>query len=468
MNFLSLSILIGVLFLSACDVSALTASPVLLTPTAPPRATLSPVPQPPYRETVYYVATNGNNAHTGTLTQPWLTIQKCLDQVQPGDTCEILEGTYAEALILKFSGMPAARITLKNHNGQVVTVNSGSAKTIVTGGRVDYYTIDGLNLIASFVPENQSDASINLGKNVPFSRTDKTAGNHGFVLRNCYIEGAIYFHGHSNLVENCEFNGKNLYKNALMDNYASSYDNVYRNNTLYDYTVRGIWSKEATHNILIEGNTIHDVQHGIDCDGAFVPVSNCKVINNQVYNIGASEWGSGIFLENCFYCVIQGNTIHDIHDGAGIYAINYGNGDSTNWYTFDKIEYRNQRVNIRVSNNLIYNYQTSAGVYVTSVNGLVIDQNTFYTLSAIPAIGLHTEQDAKGVSYAPKDETITNNIFFGKGVKWFSPTTGLFSSGNFEGDPWFLNHPVDFRLKTNSPACTAGVGGRYAGAFPCQ
>ncbi len=439
-----------------------------LPPTAASTMTFTPIPTQVQSGNIHYVAKNGNNTNPGTLAQPWLTIQKCLDQVQPGASCEILGGTYNEALVLKNSGTQAGRITLKNYNGQEVIVNSGSSKTIVTGGRIDYYTIDGLKLIASFTPANEADVSIELGINIPFSRTDKTMGNHGFVFRNCYIEGTIHFYGHNNLMENCELNGKNIYQNALLDNFATSYDNVYRNNTIYDYRIRGIWSMESTNNILIEGNTIHNIQHGIDCDGAAISVTNCKVIDNHIYNVGISEWGSGIFLENCFSCLVENNIVHDIQNGAGIYAINYGNGDSIGWHTFNNIEYRSLSSNTRISGNLIYNYITSAGLYVTSVNGLVIDHNTFYTVSTFPAIGLHTESDSTGVSYAPKDETITNNIFFGTGVKWFSPTTGLLSIGNFAGDPGFVSPPADFHLKTNSLGCTAGAEGTYVGAFSCQ
>jgi len=448
-----------------------TSLPPALTPTPTNTsipATSTPKPTPVQTGRVYYIANSGNNANPGTLPQPWLTIQKCLDQVQPGDTCQILGGTYPEALVLKNSGTQAARITLKNYNAQMVTVNSGNGKTIVTGRRIDYYTIEGLRLIASFTPVDQSDVSIELAKNIPFTVTSTTGGNHGFIFRNCYIEGAIHFYGHSNLVENCELNGKNIYKNALMDNYVASYDNIFRNNNIHHYGIRGVWSMNATNNLLIEGNTIHDVQFGIDCDGAAVPVSNCKIVGNQIYATGVGQWGGAIYLENCFSCLVTGNTIHDLQKGPSVYVLNYGNGDSTGWHTYNNVEYRNRASNTRITDNLFYNYQASAAIYVTSVNGLVINQNTFYTLSGYPAIGLHSEKDAAGILYAPKDETITNNIFFGIGVKWFNPTTGLVSAGNFTGDPGFVNLPVDFHLKTNSPACTAGIGGKYSGVFPCQ
>jgi hypothetical protein len=85
--------------------------------------------------------------------------------VQAGDTCEVFGGTYSEALVLKTSGTVSARITLRNHNGQTVTVNSGSSRTLVTSGNIGYYTIDGFRFITSGSPSGATDASVNLAYN---------------------------------------------------------------------------------------------------------------------------------------------------------------------------------------------------------------------------------------------------------------------------------------------------------------
>jgi len=413
----------------------------------------------------YYVSPTGNDSNPGTQSQPWKTIQKCLDQIQPGYTCEIFGGTYNEALVLKISGTQNSRITIKNYDNQTVIVNSGISKTIVTGGRIDYYTIDGLRLIASFTPTDLSDVSIELGANVPFSSTSKTVGNHGFVFRNCYIEGAIHFYGHYNLMENCELNGKNIYQMGITDNYATSFDNIYRNNVLHNYS-RAIYSMTATDNILIEGNTIYDSTYGIDCDGAGTPVTHCNVINNHIYNFGVNQWGTGVFMEDCFNCSVQGNIIHDWLIGPGIYVINYGNGDADGWHTFNNIEYRNQNTNTSIINNVLYNYNTS-GLSIYAVSGLVIDHNTFYSVSAVQSIYFTATTDDAGVSYCPQNETIRNNIFFKGYVRWNCTTSGSITVGDFTSDPLFVNPPVDLHLKTSSPACTAGVDGTYTGAFPC-
>jgi len=427
---------------------------------------------------IYYVSTTGSDINTGTLAQPWRTIQKCLNSVKAGDTCLLSAGTYNEALTLKASGTASLPITLRCATAKGCTVNSGSSKTIITGGRVDYYTIDGLRLIANFTPVDQSDVSIDLGKNMPFSSTDRTFGNNGFIIRNCYIEGAIHFYGHNNLMENCELNGKNIWHNGLIDNFAASFNNIYRNNTIYNYIVRAVWSMNGTDNILIEGNTIHDVRHGIDCDGAFVPTTRCNLINNHIYNVGINGWGTGLFLENCFNCLIQGNTIHDIQQGPGIFFENYGNGSiNEGWHTFNNIEYRNKNTNTRIIGNVIYNYHTDAGISLHSVNGVIVDHNTIYftgvcspSTAVCSAIGLTKDMDTNGVIYCSQNETITNNVLFEKGINWFcTPTVNdTILLGNFIGNPLFVNPPTDLHLQPSSPACTSGQGGGHVGAYPCQ
>jgi hypothetical protein len=230
---------------------------------------------------------------------------------------------------------------------------------------------------------------------------------------------------------------------------------------------------QATDNILIEGNTIHDGLHGIDCDGAAVPTTHCKILNNNIYNVGKTAWGAAIFLENCFGCLIQGNKIHDLQNGVGIFGINYGNGStagaSIGWHTFGSVEYRGNASGTSILNNILYNYPSSgAGINITSVNGLIIDHNTFYSVGTSRTIGFHADTDGAGLLYSPKNETITNNIFYSGDVAWYnSATSGLKSSNNLKGNPSFANPPADLHPQASSPACTYGTNGTFVGAFSC-
>ena len=46
----------------------------------------------------FYVAPSGDDAASGSLEAPYLTIQKAANMTQPGDTVWIRSGTYREAV----------------------------------------------------------------------------------------------------------------------------------------------------------------------------------------------------------------------------------------------------------------------------------------------------------------------------------------------------------------------------------
>ena len=69
----------------------------------------------------YYVATNGSDANTGTLSQPFRTLQKAADIVNPGDTVIVRDGVYGAGgkqypFILSRPGTPTNWITFKAEN----------------------------------------------------------------------------------------------------------------------------------------------------------------------------------------------------------------------------------------------------------------------------------------------------------------------------------------------------------------
>ncbi len=79
---------------------------------------------------VYYVSTTGNDVTgTGTLSNPWKTIQKAADTMTAGDTCIIRGGTYRETVTLNTSGTSANPINFKAYTGETVTVSGAEPVT---------------------------------------------------------------------------------------------------------------------------------------------------------------------------------------------------------------------------------------------------------------------------------------------------------------------------------------------------
>lgn len=71
----------------------------------------------------YWVATNGNDSASGSSAAPWLTIQKAVDAILPGDVITVRAGTYAGAVVSN-PGTAAAPKTLRAERGSIVLLNA--------------------------------------------------------------------------------------------------------------------------------------------------------------------------------------------------------------------------------------------------------------------------------------------------------------------------------------------------------
>ncbi|UJS16857.1 MAG: right-handed parallel beta-helix repeat-containing protein [Candidatus Jettenia sp.] len=72
----------------------------------------------------YYVATNGNDSNSGSLFNPWKTIEKSIEKLQPGDTLYLRSGTYYESqIVINNHGEESNWITIKNYADESVTIN---------------------------------------------------------------------------------------------------------------------------------------------------------------------------------------------------------------------------------------------------------------------------------------------------------------------------------------------------------
>ena len=56
-----------------------------------------------------FVSTNGNNSNTGTIDQPYLTINYAVSVVQPGDTIYIRGGKYMLSAGIKIKAAQTGR-----------------------------------------------------------------------------------------------------------------------------------------------------------------------------------------------------------------------------------------------------------------------------------------------------------------------------------------------------------------------
>src|ERR1700744_6011272 len=74
----------------------------------------------------YYVSPTGSDSNSGTVASRFKTIQKCANLMEPGDTCEIETGDYAETVTPAHSGTAASPITYTAAPGAQVTIDGAS------------------------------------------------------------------------------------------------------------------------------------------------------------------------------------------------------------------------------------------------------------------------------------------------------------------------------------------------------
>lgn len=267
----------------------------------------------------YYVAPGGNNSSSGSIDQPFLTVQKAINTVSAGDNIYLRSGTYNENVIIYTIGTSANPITLQNFGNEVATINGGSeiALRSAPNSSAAYWIIDGITIRGT-------------GRyTTVFGWWGETATSN-MIVRNCNIFGANFIMGSYSTWENNNINGTGYAgtfgDGGICDGNGSN-NNVYRNNIIHDFTnsdARGIWTQGNSHHNLIENNTIYNINGSglgqcIDLDGASTLEWNHTVRGNTVS--GCSY--VGIQLENVFASTIENNNIDGTGASAGIIVINY-------------------------------------------------------------------------------------------------------------------------------------------------
>lgn len=310
--------------------------------------------------TGYYVSPTGNNASSGTQSQPWKTVQYAVSRAVPGDTIYLRTGTYNEAINISVSGQSGNLITLTSYPGESVTINGGASPAI--SGNANYWAVKGLTLTsaAEWAVENHST---------------------GWNIQNNKLVGPLYIWGSYNTVEGNEIDGSQHKgnENGVMDDSINSHHNIYRSNTVHDFNTRGIWSQWRTHDNIIEYNQVYNINGAdgacIDLDGAYNVEYRHVIRGNTVYNCG----NTGIEIENVFSSQIERNIV-SASGREGIQIISYSPcevGGESNQFG-NSSDCRGLNLNLTVSQNVVYNSGTTGGIVGYDAAGVKLYNNTVY------------------------------------------------------------------------------------------
>ncbi len=272
-----------------------------------------------YGQTNYYVSPTGNNSNSGTLPeQAWQTINFATQNttVQPGDTVQIMQGTYNEQIDITISGDGiegvAYFITFKNYNNENVILSGSTLSDygyIMNMNNVHHLIISGLH----FQDYQQLDAI-------------------GIKVKDCmHIR-----------IENNEFTNIDYSPNAVGQTPSESENSQ-------PIIVLGTNPDDAypTQGIQIVGNTIHDCETGwSECISINGHVDIFEIANNHIYN----------------------NT------NIPIVAIGF-EGECSNP---DNDQARNGHIKNNLIHDNPSAYAECAGIYIDGATQIVVENNTLY------------------------------------------------------------------------------------------
>lgn len=439
-----------------------------------------------YAQSNYYVSTMGSDSGTGTMDDPWETIQHAMDNATPGSTVNISGGTYNEKVYLNVSGTPDNWITFKNITNEHVIID-GTGWTDPAICEIydqSYIRLEGLH----FKNNVQEDAMgifieglchhieiINCKiSEIHFSSNPNAPINENTNSQPLIVYGVEDTPITDLLIEGCEiFNSRTGYSEALaingnVDGFEIS-GNIVRDITNIGIDIIGHEgtcsepSLDQARNGEIDWNIVYNCQSpyassaGIYVDGG----KDLTIENNTVYN---NQWGIEVGCENpgqtTSGVIVRNNVVYG-NSSAGIqlggYDYPYGSGKVTDSKILNNTCFNNATMNYydgeltltysencEIVNNIFYatnpEAQTLALEDVEAVPpGLILDNNIWYHTVGADAIYIYWD----GVDYESFDA--------------FVDGTGLDNNSMFT-DPKFESTSTsnpNLHIKSDSPAKNA-------------
>jgi len=387
---------------------------------------------------VYAVAPWGDDNNAGFLESPWKTLQHSVEQLAPGASLLIREGTYKEDVFFKKSGTGDNPIVLKAPRGETALLDGSGA-----GGKygfnfafgVSFVTLSGLQ-IKGF----QGSGVVLWGENRFIQLKDLDVPGCGAGLR--IISAADL------LVEGCNFHN-NSGPGLVVSPGPLTRARIIRTRSAYNGSpdLPDGFSLDSGEDTVMEKCTAEDnAGSGFNCVTSGTVISAGIARDNGRYGIQCR--GEGCKLVNC---IVDGNGMAGISlPGGGIYelsnnlVVNCGQKGDYGLSAAPGECPSTARLAL-VNNIFAYN---CGGVYIGSSAALEKEDHNIYWSREDAEISLGSRRYSR--------EEINGSI-------WFQETGR--GEHSFCRDPLFVDPAGrDFRLARNSPAIDRGAGEGAPGA----
>ena len=349
---------------------------------------------------IYYVATDGNDANPGSELQPLKTIKKGISAIKSGDTLYIKGGTYPEQINSNAQTLPTGSSwddapVISAYSGETVVLKpSGGSEVIALGHpSIKYLIFNGLVLDASNL---QRSCPTGYGCSYGVGATN---GVHhvrftNIEIKNAAGSGVLITRGGSSIATSFEFIGCDVHNN-------------------------GVEARDHGFYLATSGNR----------------VKNCKVHHNAGFGIIVYTGNTSVTANNN---TIDGNYVYDNATTSGSapgILIDNGSG--------------NLVMNNVVRGNKNGIHVGSAFVSGVSASSMRIYNNTIY--QNLPGVGIDI--------FASSSQTdVKNNILYKNGGTILNKGINTVSSNNLFSDPRFVDELMgDFKLQQGSSAINQGI-----------
>ena len=358
----------------------------------------------------YYISPTGNNTTgDGSLAAPWLTFEKGISELTPGDTLFALDGTYTERVLVPSSinGTGPCPITIMEMPGDEVKICHAQAQIVRING--NYINFIGFEIYDLTTNEDDAQGLIVL----------ETA--HDIFLSDLNVHDfdshGIDLHGDNVTVKNCTIH------DGVLDNEnnaagASGWGS-------------GLKVSHESDGAILKDNTIYNNWgEGI----AVTRGTNAQVYDNTVYD----NFSVNIYIDNSTDVDVFRNFSYNTESPLG--------GDKTSGISIAEEYYAgwgNHLENIVIKNNVVYNCSRGFTFYGTDngtggMKNVLVANNVFYLTD--------NSSSAIYISREPEDDMVfCNNIIRSNPspvrlVYWTSTVTG---SLDFKYNFW-VNGPARF------------------------